>query len=105
MIGNTNRSHIINAFKEENIQELALAKTVKEGKGDKEKRLEPIEVKSYGNDFINKTFFVVYRVSPPILTDWKDYFEMIWREAFGTDIYYKHDEIKYVFGKRQNIFY
>lgn len=93
------RSHIINAFKEENIQELALAKTIKEGKGDKEKRLEPIEVKSYGNDFINKTFFVVYRVSPPILTDWKDYFEMIWREAFGTDIYYKHDEIKYVFGK------
>lgn len=93
------RSHIINAFKEENIQELAIAKAGNDGTGDKVKKLEPTEVKSYGNDFINKTFFVVYRVSPPILTDWKDYFEMVWKEAFGTEIYKKHDEIKYIFGK------
>lgn len=38
---------------------------------------------SYGNDFINKTFNVVYRVSPPIMTAWKGFFEEKWKEAFG----------------------
>lgn len=36
----------------------------------------------YGNDFINKTFNIVYRVSPPILSDWKRFFEQKWNEAF-----------------------
>ena len=39
---------------------------------------------SYGDDFINKTFNVVYRVSPPIMTVWKGFFEDKWKEAFGT---------------------
>ena len=40
--------------------------------------------KCFGNDFINKTFDAVYRVSPPIMSDWKDYFAKRWEEAFGT---------------------
>ena len=39
---------------------------------------------SYGDDFINKTFNVVYRVSPPIMTAWKGFFEDKWKEAFGA---------------------
>lgn len=44
---------------------------------------EDIEKKQYGDDFINKTFNVVYRVSPPILSDWKNYFTTQWKDAFG----------------------
>lgn len=44
---------------------------------------EDIEGKQYGDDFINKTFNVVYRVSPPILSDWKKYFIEQWEYAFG----------------------
>ena len=40
----------------------------------------------YGNDFINKTFQIVYRVAPPILSGWKDYFRHMWHEAFGPEI-------------------
>ena len=46
---------------------------------------EDIEGKQYGDDFINKTFNVVYRVSPPILSDWKKYFTTRWKDAFGED--------------------
>jgi hypothetical protein len=37
------------------------------------------------NHFINKTFPVVYQVSPPILTDWKKVFKEYFEDAFGTD--------------------
>lgn len=40
---------------------------------------------NYGDDFINKTFNVVYRVSPPILSDWKSYFTTQWKDAFGEE--------------------
>lgn len=86
------RNHIINAFKEENIKE-AEKKTVDD------KPEQQIELRSYGNDFINKTFYVVYRVSPPILSDWRDYFERIWKNAFGDVIYKDHDELLLVFEK------
>jgi hypothetical protein len=46
---------------------------------------EDIKEKQYGDDFINKTFNVVYRVSPPILSDWKNYFTTQWKEAFGEE--------------------
>lgn len=39
----------------------------------------------YGNDFINKTFQIVYRVAPPILSGWKDYFKHMWHESFGPE--------------------
>lgn len=62
------RMHIRNAFQSENI----------EGK-------QKDEVKLYGDDFINKTFYVVYHVAPPILSGWKQYFEYQWEAAFGED--------------------
>ncbi|NNV57761.1 P-loop NTPase fold protein [Limnovirga soli] len=46
---------------------------------------EDSDKKQYGDDFINKTFNVVYRVSPPILSDWKNYFTTQWKVAFGED--------------------
>ena len=46
---------------------------------------EDIKEKQYGDDFINKTFNVVYRVSPPILSDWKSYFTSQWKKAFGEE--------------------
>lgn len=58
------RKHIINAFKKEDISE---------------------SNSHYGNDFINKTFVSVYRVSPPLMTGWKDFFNAKWKEAFGPD--------------------
>ncbi len=88
------RSHIINAFKEENIKEIENKKEKVDDKSEQQ-----IELRSYGNDFINKTFYVVYRVSPPILSDWRDYFERIWKMAFGDVIYKEHDELLLVFEK------
>lgn len=40
---------------------------------------------SYGNDFINKTFDVVFRVPPPIMSGWKQYMAEKWKEAFGRE--------------------
>ncbi|PKQ62523.1 hypothetical protein BZG02_12430 [Labilibaculum filiforme] len=37
----------------------------------------------YGDDYINKTFSVIYRVSLPILSNWKNYFKEKWDDAFG----------------------
>ncbi len=61
------RSHIISAFREENIQG------------------EDSTPKCYGNEFIDKTFDAVYRVPPPILSDWKDYLSTQWKTAFGKE--------------------
>jgi len=36
------------------------------------------------NEFINKTFSIIYRVTPPVLTDWKDFFSKKFGEAFGV---------------------
>jgi len=40
---------------------------------------------SYTDDFVNKTFDIVYRVSPPILSDWKKFFENKWLQAFNSN--------------------
>ena len=58
------REHIKSAFKTEDVQTGNMC---------------------FGDDFINKTFNVVYRVSPPILSDWKKYFRLKWNEAFGEN--------------------
>lgn len=39
----------------------------------------------YGNDFINKTFDIVFRVPPPIMSDWQHYMDVLWRKAFGEN--------------------
>jgi hypothetical protein len=38
----------------------------------------------YADDYINKTFDIVYRVSPPILSSWTIYFEEQWKNAFSN---------------------
>lgn len=64
------REHIRNAFQSEDICY------------DKENK-DTVVV--YGDDFINKTFYIVYHVAPPILSGWKDYLEHQWKLAFGED--------------------
>lgn len=71
------RLHIRNAFQSEDIV-MAEANDLESGKVEK-------EVAVYGDDFINKTFYIVYHVAPPILSGWKDYFETMWYEAFGEN--------------------
>lgn len=64
------RAHIQNAFQSEDIISGAAGHE---------------EMAVYGDDFINKTFYIVYHVAPPILSDWKGYFECQWKAAFGDD--------------------
>ncbi len=47
-----------------------------------------------GNDYIDKTFDVVYRVAPPVLSDWKRFFKIKWLEAFGS--VEKQEDYEYV---------
>ncbi len=51
----------------------------------------------FGDDFINKTFNVVFRVSPPILSDWKNYFNLKWNEALGEIDADEYDKVLQVF--------
>lgn len=72
------REHIKTAFKAENIE--YQAKSCSDQNTVISDNLNEI---SYGDDFINKTFNVVYRVSPPTMRNWKEYFRTIWKSAFG----------------------
>lgn len=65
------RLHIRNAFQSENLIRQC------DGKDN--------AITVYGDDFINKTFYIVYTVSPPILSGWMHYFKDRWKEAFGSD--------------------
>ncbi|RXJ88388.1 hypothetical protein CRV01_13295 [Arcobacter sp. CECT 8983] len=47
-----------------------------------QKAFEYEENTSQIDEFINKTFSLIYRVTPPILTDWKNYFHIKYHEAF-----------------------
>jgi len=38
--------------------------------------------KTYGDDYVNKTFDIVFRVTLPIMSDWKQFFENQWKKAF-----------------------
>ena len=46
---------------------------------------EDTEEESFGNDFINKTFDVVFRVAPPIMSGWQQYMKAKWKEAFNGE--------------------
>ena len=43
-------------------------------------------------EFLRKSFSVIYRVAPPVLTDWRKYFELKFKEAFGE----REEELQYV---------
>jgi len=82
------REHVKTAFKSEDIileqQNNDADEIIEDEKGKKKKNTKTNKNVCFGNDFINKTFDAVYRVSPPIMSDWKDYFVKRWEEAFGT---------------------
>ena len=53
---------------------------------------ESIDKEQLTKHFINKTFPIVYRVTPPVITDYKKIFEKMYNEAFGnTEETYKQD--------------
>lgn len=68
------RTHIISAFKNED------SYVVKENNPNHSNAI------CYGDDYINKTFDVIYRVSPPTMSNWKNYFTLKWEDAFGNAI-------------------
>jgi len=47
-----------------------------------QKAFDTNDEKNETNEFINKTFSLIYRVTPPILTDWKKFFHTKFEEAF-----------------------
>lgn len=53
------------------------------------------------NHFINKTFSVIFRVPPAVLTDWWDFFELKFFEAFGEDQRSEYSIVKGVFDRYQ----
>jgi hypothetical protein len=53
------------------------------------------------NHFINKSFSAIYRVSPPILTDWHKLFEIKFKEAFGETEVEEYDIVKSIFDLTQ----
>lgn len=50
------------------------------------------------NHFINKTFPVIYRVSPPVMTAWKKIFNEFYENAFGTTENEDKATIQRIFG-------
>jgi hypothetical protein len=53
------------------------------------------------NHFINKTFSGIYRISPPILTDWHKLFELKYKEAFSETENDEYDFVKSTFDLTQ----
>src|SRR5690606_94716 len=39
---------------------------------------------NYADDYINKTFDIVFRVAPPIMSSWKEFFNKNWKTAFAN---------------------
>ncbi len=64
------REHVQNAFKELN------------GTDNK-----------FGDDYVNKTFDIVFRITLPIMSNWKKFFSEQWKKAF---INYDEDELRLV---------
>ncbi|WP_263602890.1 KAP family NTPase [Chryseobacterium sp. PET-29] len=64
------REHIQNAFKELN------------GSDTK-----------FGDDYVNKTFDIVFRITLPIMSNWKKFFTDQWKKAFAS---YDEDELRLV---------
>ncbi|MFI3282269.1 MAG: P-loop NTPase fold protein [Rikenellaceae bacterium] len=71
------RTHIVTAFKDED--------SVNYPANDNTNSNGELDI-CYGDDYINKTFDIIYRVSPPTMSNWKDYFTLKWSDAFGKDI-------------------
>lgn len=46
--------------------------------------------KKASREFLKKSFPIIYRVAPPVLTDWKKFFDLKFKEAFGES---ENDEL------------
>lgn len=56
-----------------------------------------LENEEYVDDYLNKTFDIVFRVAPPVLSDWEDFFTKHWKKAFdGLEIANDKTEIDLV---------
>ena len=55
----------------------------KEQQGNQEEQPEGAD--DVADRFLDKTFSIIYRIPPPILTDWRDYFDKKFKEAFGEN--------------------
>lgn len=53
----------------------------------------------FANDYINKTFDIVFRISPPIMSDWKVFFKQNWEQAFlnHADIYDEYIRVEQIY--------
>ncbi len=49
------------------------------------------------NHFINKTFSVIHRVTPPVLTDWKAFFLIKYEEAFSSKKGEEYQTVRNIF--------
>nr|WP_314496996.1 P-loop NTPase fold protein [uncultured Chryseobacterium sp.] len=49
--------------------------------------------KTFGDDYVNKTFDIVFRVTLPIMSDWKQFFQNQWKKSF---ISYDEEELRLV---------
>ncbi|WP_144282724.1 P-loop NTPase fold protein [Chryseobacterium echinoideorum] len=47
----------------------------------------------FGDDYVNKTFDIVFRITLPIMSNWKKFFTEQWKKAFTN---YDEDELKLV---------
>jgi hypothetical protein len=70
------REHVQNAFKDLNPE-----------------KKDSIDNNTFAEDYINKTFDIVFRVTLPIMSDWKYFFENQWKNAFSE---YDVNELKLV---------
>ncbi|SEQ21914.1 P-loop NTPase fold protein [Myroides profundi] len=51
------------------------------------------KVVKFGDDYVNKTFDIVFRITLPIMSDWKKFFQERWAEAFDS---YEEEELRLV---------
>jgi hypothetical protein len=47
--------------------------------------------------FLNKTFSVTYRVSQPIMSEWRDYFDYLYHQAFGETQEDSFEDVRNIF--------
>ncbi|MEQ8881397.1 MAG: P-loop NTPase fold protein, partial [Cyclobacteriaceae bacterium] len=53
--------------------------------------------KDKSTHFINKTFSIIFRVTPPVLSDWKAFFGLKFKEAFGNTTDYDYEIVRNLF--------
>ena len=65
--------------------------------GEAKEEAQKAEIKQLTKYFINKTFPIVYRVTPPVITDFKTMFNTLYEEAFEKTESEKQEEIGRIF--------